>query len=69
MARIKIDVSDSSVIMHCERCRCWFAFADDQADAHDRAVAHEQRVHPGETHAERAREQFRRRATRRAARP
>lgn len=68
MARIKIDSSASSVVLLCESCDgCWRAFAWDKADAHDRAVAHEQRTHPGTDEAQRAREEWQRRARRRAA--
>lgn len=56
MAHIKIDCSDSSVVLVCHSCGgAWRAFAWDRADAHDRAVAHEQRSHPGESHAYQAR--------------
>ncbi|MBL5972438.1 MAG: hypothetical protein D3X82_01310 [Candidatus Leucobacter sulfamidivorax] len=68
MAHIKIDCSDSSVVLVCQTCGgAWRAFAWDRADAHDRAVAHEQRTHPGTEEAQAAREQWRRRA--RSGRP
>lgn len=60
MARIKIDQSAAGITMKCLRCNAWHAFADTMGDAHDRASAHEQRVHPGEKHAQNARSYWRR---------
>lgn len=49
MAKIKIDCSDSSVVLVCESCSgTWRAFAWTREDAYKRAIAHEQNVHPGE---------------------
>lgn len=60
MAHIKIDRSDSSVVLVCLSCEgAWCGFAWDLADAHNRAVAHEQRTHPGEDDALQARWRFR----------
>lgn len=61
MARIKIDISCSSVILLCQDCQVWHAFADTVADAHERAVAHENRTHPGTGHAAHARREWQRR--------
>ena len=64
MARITIDVSCSSVVLHCTSCGVWHAFANDREDAYNRAVAHEQRAHPGEKHAQHARGEWRARSRR-----
>ncbi|CAG7618384.1 hypothetical protein ACFPZL_01125 [Leucobacter soli] len=56
MANIKIDASDSLVVLVCESCAgTWRACAWSRDEAHDRAVAHEQRCHPGENDAYRKR--------------
>lgn len=69
MARINIDSSTSLVVLVCEGCGgTWRACAWDISEAHDRAIAHEQRTHPGEHDAYQAREQWRRRARRARAR-
>lgn len=68
MARIKIDKSTVLTVLVCESCGgTWRACAWSKDDAHDRAVAHEQRTHPGEEHALNARGLHRRRAAKRAA--
>lgn len=62
MARIKIDASDALVVLVCSSCAdVWRGCAWGLADAYDAAVAHEQRTHPGESHAAEARAQWRRR--------
>lgn len=67
MARITIDQSASSIILFCQDCAVWHAFADDLAAAHDSAVAHENRTHPGTEEAAHARREWRRRARNAAA--
>ncbi len=61
MAQIKLDASCTGVVMHCRTCGVWFAFAFDLTEAHDRAVAHENRTHTGEEQAAHARREWRRR--------
>lgn len=65
MAKIKIDCSDASVVLVCLTCAgAWRAFAWTRAEAYDRAVAHEQRTHPGTNEAQDARAQWLLRARR-----
>lgn len=67
MARINIDSSASLVVLVCEGCGgAWRACAWSVEEAHERAVAHEKRTHPGEVHAYHARYEWQRRARRRA---
>lgn len=62
MAQIKIDASDALVVLVCESCGdAWRGCAWSKDEAHDRAVAHEQRTHPGEEHASEARKKWRQR--------
>ncbi len=69
MANIKIDGSATLVVLVCESCDgAWRACAWAVGEAHDRAVAHEKRTHPGEHDAYQAREQWRRRERRAQAR-
>lgn len=68
MARIIIDISHSSIVLQCTSCGVWYAFADTRDGAHDSAVAHEQRAHPGERDALDARTMYRSRARRAALR-
>lgn len=45
---IEFDQSDREVLLVCHECGgAWRAFAWDMADAEQRAVAHEERTHPG----------------------
>ncbi len=45
---IEFDESDREVLMVCHDCKgVWRAFAWDMADAETRAIAHEERTHPG----------------------
>jgi len=43
----KIDRSATGILIVCEDCPYWFAFALTMAAAHDSACGHESRVHPG----------------------
>lgn len=68
MASIKIDKSGAVVVLVCADCDgVWTACAWTSEEAHDRAVAHEQRTHPDTHEAEKAREQWQRRHRRREA--
>ena len=51
MAHITIDASDASILVRCDSCRIWWAFARSIEAAHDIACAHESTTHPGESHA------------------
>ncbi|MAT17181.1 MAG: hypothetical protein CMF56_01260 [Leifsonia sp.] len=63
----KLDRSDASgVLVTCTDCPYWFAFAWTDADAHDSACAHEERVHPGRNEASTKRAHFRAYAARHA---
>jgi hypothetical protein len=42
----KIDRSTSGILIVCDECPYWYAFALTMPAAHDSAVAHEERVHP-----------------------
>lgn len=48
---IKLDVSATSVVVYCTDCTHWRAFAWTIPEGHERAVDHEQRVHPGKRQA------------------
>lgn len=61
MAQIKLDASCTGVVMQCRSCGVWFAFAFDLAEAHDRAVQHESRTHPGSEDAYNARRKWQQR--------
>lgn len=43
---IKLDESSTSVLVTCEGCPWWFAFAFTYDDAETRACRHEENVHP-----------------------
>ena len=55
MARVTIDASDVSILVRCDTCRVWWAFARTIEAAHDIACAHEAATHPGENRAFRTR--------------
>jgi hypothetical protein len=42
----KIDRSTSGILIVCDECPYWYAFALTMPAAHDSAVAHEERLHP-----------------------
>lgn len=44
--KIKLDISPNSIVIYCEDCGHWRAFAFDREDAEKRGEAHEERVHP-----------------------
>lgn len=46
---IKLDRSPSSVVVVCDDCPWWFAFAFTYDDAERRACTHEENVHPDST--------------------
>ena len=48
MTGIEFDQSDANVVLVCHDCRgTWRAFAWTMDDAEQRAIAHEERCHPG----------------------
>lgn len=52
---IRLDFTKESVVIVCESCvGVWVGFAFTKLDAWERAAAHEQRTHPGETQATKA---------------
>lgn len=44
---IKLDFTRNGVVIYCEECQVWNAFAFDKLEAWERAAAHEKRTHPG----------------------
>lgn len=48
---IKLDKSNELVVVYCTECGHWRAAAWTVAEAHNRAVTHEQNVHPDSTQA------------------
>lgn len=62
MAHIQIDASSALVVLVCASCNnAWNACTWSVQEAHDSAVRHEKRTHPGEDHAAHARREWRRR--------
>lgn len=51
---IKLDCTTNGVVIFCEECRVWNAFAFDKLEAWERAAAHEKRCHPGVNRAQSA---------------
>lgn len=66
ISNIRLDVSDESIVVTCQRCPWWSSFAWTRLAAWESAAGHELRVHPGDTTARNALDQIRHR-TRRAA--
>lgn len=58
----KIDRSTTGILIVCEACPHWFAFALTEHAAHDSACRHESLVHPGSKHASKRRDAWDRRA-------
>lgn len=59
---MKIDSTKVSVVVTCDRCPWWSAFAWTRDEAWIVAARHEERTHPGD---KQARDAVRKRATRR----
>ncbi|NLA36890.1 MAG: hypothetical protein GX868_14565 [Actinobacteria bacterium] len=52
---MRLDFTQESIVIVCESCPgVWFDFAFTKLEAWERAAAHEQRTHPGETQAAKA---------------
>lgn len=51
---IRLDCTQVSVVIVCETCGIWHAFAFTKVEAWERAAAHEKRAHPGDTQAQNA---------------
>lgn len=49
MTMTKIDRSSSGILILCAECPYWHSFRFVMIEAHNSAVAHEARVHPGDT--------------------
>ncbi|MCK8465864.1 hypothetical protein M0722_01535 [Microbacterium sp. KSW4-16] len=49
---IRLDCTTISIVIVCETCGVWHAFAFDKLDAWTRAADHEKRAHPGDTQAQ-----------------
>lgn len=49
---IRLDCTQISVVIVCETCGVWHAFAFTKLEAWERAAAHEKRAHPGLTQAQ-----------------
>lgn len=59
MRHTSLDVSrESGILITCRSCTWWYAFRFDHLEAHDAAVDHEARVHPGATGAAAARAMY-----------
>ncbi|GAB3118398.1 hypothetical protein HNR05_002604 [Leifsonia psychrotolerans] len=56
---IKLDKSHTSVVVYCEDCGHWRAFAWTVEEAHEAACRHERNVHPESTQASKAASVFR----------
>lgn len=59
---IRLDFTQESVVIVCDTCRVWYAFAFTKLEGWERAAAHEVRTHPGEKRAQDALAKARRRA-------
>lgn len=57
---IRLDCTQVSVVIVCETCGVWHAFAFSKLEGWERAAAHEQRAHPGLTQAQDALSEMRR---------
>lgn len=49
---IRLDCTRVSVVIVCETCGIWHAFAFTKLEGWERAAAHEKRAHPGATQAQ-----------------
>lgn len=49
---IRLDCTQISVVIVCETCGVWHAFAFTKLEGWERAAAHEKLAHPGETQAQ-----------------
>jgi hypothetical protein len=58
---IKLDISPSSVVVYCDECGHWRAFAFTIAEGHVSASSHEERVHPQSVQARDAASKYRQR--------
>lgn len=56
---VKLDRSDRTIVVYCTACPGWADLATRDARAHDLAVDHELRVHPGDEQARGARDVWR----------
>ncbi|MGW9159610.1 hypothetical protein [Microbacterium sp. NPDC055665] len=59
---IRLDCTQISVVIVCETCGVWHAFAFSKLEGWERAAAHEKRAHPGETQAQDALSEMQRKA-------
>lgn len=58
---IRLDCTQISVVIVCETCGVWHAFAFEKLEAWERAAAHEKLTHPGEVQAQNALAKYRER--------
>lgn len=58
---VKLDPSDTCVIVYCTDCGHWRAFAWTYLEGHDAAVRHAELVHPGDFAAHKRRSDYVRR--------
>lgn len=58
---IRLDCTKDSVVIVCDSCGVWHAFAFSKGEGWERAAAHEERAHPGEHQARNALSTFRKR--------
>jgi hypothetical protein len=49
---IRLDCTQISVVIVCETCGIWHAFAFTKLEGWERAAAHEKLTHPGDTQAQ-----------------
>lgn len=61
MMPIRLDHSERTVVVYCTDCPGWADIALNAQRAHQLAVEHERRVHPGAAQAKHAREEWTRR--------
>lgn len=55
---IKLDISAALIVVYCDDCGHWRAAAWTVEEGHERAVSHEQRVHPGQFQAFKAQAKY-----------
>lgn len=58
---IRLDCTQISIVIVCETCGIWHAFAFSKLEAWERAAAHEERAHPSATQARDALSTYRKR--------
>lgn len=61
---IYLDVTRVSIVVVCQECGIWHVMAFTKLEAWERAASHEKRAHPGQTQAQDALSEMKRKARR-----